>query len=94
MLNKDERILGNGAVGSSEAVATSTTIAAIVTSLGGPPGAVGIVRLSGPTAVAIAGCVFRPLSKKMREDSGWRPRSHFVEYGVAMDPHGDVIDEV
>lgn len=94
LLKKDERILGNGAVRASEAVATSTTIAAIVTSLGGPPGAVGIVRLSGPAAVSVGGRVFRPLSKRKRKNTGWRPKSHFVEHGVALDPHGDVIDEV
>uniref|UniRef100_A0A0E0AV69 TrmE-type G domain-containing protein n=1 Tax=Oryza glumipatula TaxID=40148 RepID=A0A0E0AV69_9ORYZ len=52
------------------------TIAAIVTSLGGGPAAVGIVRLSGPDAAAVAG------------------RVHFVEYGVALDRDGGVIDEV
>lgn len=45
-------------------MANTTTIAAIVTSLGGPPAAVGIVRLSGPSAVDIAGKVFRPLRNK------------------------------
>ncbi|KAG6383104.1 hypothetical protein SASPL_157153 [Salvia splendens] len=41
--NKDER-LGDGEVSCAEPVPSSSTIAAIVTSLGGPPGAVGIVR--------------------------------------------------
>ncbi|KAL6900796.1 hypothetical protein ACP4OV_005472 [Aristida adscensionis] len=67
------------------------TIAAIVTSLGGGPAAVGIVRLSGPDAVAVAGRVFRPARKA---PAPWRPRSHFVEYGVALDAEGNVIDEV
>ncbi|KAL5221081.1 hypothetical protein ABZP36_025794 [Zizania latifolia] len=67
------------------------TIAAIVTSLGGGPAAVGIVRLSGSDAVAVAGRVFCPAR---REPTPWRPRSHFVEYGVAVDGDGNVIDEV
>ncbi|OEL25742.1 tRNA modification GTPase MnmE [Dichanthelium oligosanthes] len=69
------------------------TIAAIVTSLGGGPAAVGIVRLSGPDAVAVAGRVFRP-SRRTPAQAPWRPRSHFVEYGLALDADGSVIDEV
>lgn len=67
------------------------TIAAIVTSLGGGPAAVGVVRLSGADAVAVAGRVFRPARK---EPEAWKPRSHFVEYGFALDGDGSVIDEV
>lgn len=80
---------------------STSTIAAIVTSLGGPPAAVGIVRLSGPTAVDIAGRVFFPAKKKKKQeksfDSGsasWRPTSHVVEYGVVLDSRGNVVDEV
>uniref|UniRef100_A0A0E0AV68 TrmE-type G domain-containing protein n=1 Tax=Oryza glumipatula TaxID=40148 RepID=A0A0E0AV68_9ORYZ len=40
------------------------TIAAIVTSLGGGPAAVGIVRLSGPDAAAVAGRVPRTLTTR------------------------------
>ncbi|KAG5061359.1 hypothetical protein AAZX31_01G191300 [Glycine max] len=36
-------------------VGSGTTIAAVVTSMGGPPAAVGIVRLSRPGAVSIVG---------------------------------------
>lgn len=72
---------------------SASTIAAIVTSLGGPPGAVGIVRLSGPSAVAIVARVFRPATIKNKKNS-WRPISHVVEYGVVLDPHGNVLDEV
>ncbi|KAA8538038.1 hypothetical protein F0562_027382 [Nyssa sinensis] len=92
VLKKDER-LGSGAVNPDQ-VACSSTIAAIVTSLGGPPGAVGIVRLSGPSAVAIVARVFRPATKRKRKVSGWRPTSHVVEYGMVLDPHGNVVDEV
>ena len=52
VLKKDER-LGTGEC--VDEVASGTTIAAIVTSVGGPPAAVGIVRLSGPGAVSIVG---------------------------------------
>jgi tRNA modification GTPase len=98
VLGKDERFLV-GAGGAQPVENTSATIAAIVTSLGGPPAAVGIVRLSGPSAVAIAGRVFRPARTKKRKSlngssSSWRPTSHVVEYGVVSDPHGNVVDEV
>ncbi|CAI8597484.1 unnamed protein product [Vicia faba] len=81
---KDQRLVENN----NTDVVSSTTIAAIVTSLGGPPAAVGIVRLSGPNAVSIAGRVFRPVRNK------WQPTSHVVEYGVVMDSDGNVVDEV
>lgn len=93
-MHQDERVslydggnvgCGNGGGGSS----VVGTIAAIVTSVGG---AVGIVRLSGPASVGIAGKVFRPNRKRRRQ--GWRPTSHVVEYGVAEDSHGNVVDEV
>lgn len=90
LLSKDER-----SASGSRQLETTTTIAAIVTSLGGPPGAVGIVRLSGPSAVAIVGRVFRQTKKKRKKTVGtWRPTSHVVEYGVVCDPNGNVIDEV
>ncbi|KAL7154600.1 hypothetical protein ABFS83_03G012500 [Erythranthe nasuta] len=93
VLRKDER-LGNGEASSLELVSSPTTIVAIVTSLGGPPGAVGIVRLSGPSAVSIVGRVFRPKSRKRRKDFSWSPNSHVVEYGVVFDSNCNVIDEV
>ncbi|XP_031491763.1 uncharacterized protein LOC116258639 [Nymphaea colorata] len=74
----------------------SSTIAAIVTSLGGQPGAVGIVRISGPAAVDVAATVFRPAKKSKSSSSSvrWKPRSHLVEYGVVVDSEGKVVDEV
>lgn len=93
VLKKDERF-EDGEVSSAEPVPSSSTIAAIVTSLGGPPGAVGIVRLSGPSAVSIAGEVFRPKSRKRRKGTRWWPNSHVVEYGEVLDSHGNIIDEV
>lgn len=97
VLNNDERAaVGSGleGVSKSQPLLNSTTIAAVVTSLGGPPAAVGIVRLSGPSSVGIVGRLFRPKSKKKRNDSIWKPRSHVVEYGAVMDADGNVIDEV
>lgn len=91
-LKKDERLAEPvGAAHDICRVQNTSTIAAIVTSLGGPPGAVGIVRLSGPSAVAIASRVFRPTRKKK---STWQPVSHVVEYGMMFDTDGNVIDEV
>ncbi|XP_031256487.1 uncharacterized protein LOC116114480 [Pistacia vera] len=88
----DERFLAaNG--GTQEKFESSRTIAAIVTSMGGPPGAVGIVRLSGPKAVDVVGRVFRPLKTRKRKTS-WRPTTHVVEYGVVLDAQGEVVDEV
>ncbi|KAK6773313.1 hypothetical protein RDI58_028551 [Solanum bulbocastanum] len=76
-------------------VLNTSTIAAIVTSLGGPAAAVGIIRLSGPSAVPIVGRVVHPkVKKKKRSSSDWRPRSHVVEYGFVSDSHENVIDEV
>ncbi|KAH1065313.1 hypothetical protein J1N35_030300 [Gossypium stocksii] len=98
--NRDERLVGLGSVndgGSIDTQSSTSTIAAVVTSLGGPPAAVGIVRLSGPNAVDIAGRVFSPAKKKKRFDSGsgsWKPKSHIVEYGVVLDSQGNVVDEV
>ncbi|XP_077213060.1 tRNA modification GTPase isoform X2 [Tasmannia lanceolata] len=90
---KDERLGSNP---NCELVEGSSTIAAIVTSLGGRSGAVGIVRLSGPSAVEIAGRVFRPAKKKKKNTSSflWKPKSHYVEYGVVSDLEGNVVDEV
>ncbi|XVE55452.1 hypothetical protein DITRI_Ditri03aG0159700 [Diplodiscus trichospermus] len=100
IFNNDERLVGLGSVNRGDPIhaqSSTSTIAAIVTSLGGPPAAVGIVRLSGPTAVDIAGRVFLPAKTKRRCDSGsaaWRPISHVVEYGVVLDSRGNVVDEV
>ncbi|KZV28933.1 putative tRNA modification GTPase MnmE [Dorcoceras hygrometricum] len=93
VLKKDER-LGNGEVNSADTSLSSSTIAAIVTSLGGPPGAVGIVRLSGPSSVSIVRQLFQPKSRKKRKGSGWWPNTHVVEYGVVVDCNGNAIDEV
>ncbi|CAD5188631.1 unnamed protein product [Musa acuminata subsp. malaccensis] len=95
ILTEDERF-GSEDAGRNEASPGWGTIAAIVTSMGGGSAAVGIVRLSGPTAVDVAAKVFRPAttSKEGSRVVSWRPRSHFVEYGFVLDRKGNVIDEV
>ncbi|XP_072953720.1 uncharacterized protein [Typha angustifolia] len=96
VLTRDGRSAQPSELEKEEGVSGSATIAAIVTSLGGGAGAVGIVRISGSTAVDVARRVFRPRrrSKEASCSDSWRPRSHFVEYGFAFDRNGNVIDEV
>ncbi|CAO2826304.1 unnamed protein product [Amaranthus hypochondriacus] len=98
ILKQDERF--SWATGMTQ-LPNSSTIAAIVTSLGGPPAAVGIVRLSGSESVDIARKVFRPIrksSKHNKVDKGdtnlWKPTSHVVEYGVVLDVFDNIVDEV
>ncbi|XP_078444596.1 tRNA modification GTPase [Wolffia australiana] len=94
---EDERIASSDDEKGGSLVESSNTIAAIVTSLGGGPAAVGIVRLSGPAAVSIVGQIFRPAkARKFGSDQipRWIPISHSVEYGVVLDHQGNVIDEV
>lgn len=62
------------------------TIAAISTPLG--EAGIGIVRLSGPEAVAIARQLFRP----RRPVNDWQ--SHHLYLGHILDSQGQVIDEV
>ncbi|CAA7013362.1 unnamed protein product [Microthlaspi erraticum] len=97
----DERVVGllsnvddDDAFDNVDRFQSSSTIAAIVTPIGGPPGAVGIVRLSGPNAVEVAQQVFRSAKTRRKNSDSWRPRSHFVEYGVVVDSNGNVVDEV
>ncbi len=65
---------------------TADTIAAISTPLG--EAGIGIVRLSGPTACAIAHRLFRP----HRPRPTWQ--SHRLYLGHIVDPQGEIIDEV
>jgi len=62
------------------------TLAAISTPLG--EAGIGIVRLSGPTAEAIARRLFRP----HRPRPQWQ--SHRLYLGHIVDPQGEIIDEV
>ncbi|XP_050207295.1 uncharacterized protein LOC126656734 [Mercurialis annua] len=96
--HNDQRIMGSNGTTTSQhninensSSISSSTIAAIVTSIGGPPAAVGIVRLSGPSALDIASRVFKPLRKI---NTVWKPTSHVVDYGVVLDHQGNLIDEV
>src|SRR5579871_417403 len=70
---------------------TNDTIAAIAT----PPGigGVGIVRISGPEALAIARRIFRR-SGKRESAVDWQPESHRLYYGHAVQPRtGQTLDE-
>ena len=64
------------------------TIAAISTPPG--PGAIGILRLSGPRAVEVAQASFRPLNKTPLS----RHRPHELVYGDLLDRDGQPIDRV
>ena len=64
------------------------TIAAISTPAG--PGAIGILRLSGPGAVPIAEKCFKPLGRKGLRDHG--PRE--LVYGDLLDSGGEAVDRV
>ncbi|MDP3426330.1 MAG: tRNA uridine-5-carboxymethylaminomethyl(34) synthesis GTPase MnmE, partial [Humidesulfovibrio sp.] len=63
------------------------TITAIATASG--PGAVGIVRVSGPAALALAGALFR---SSRSEFTGLKPRR--LHHGSLVDAVGRVLDEV
>ena len=67
---------------------TRDTIAAIATPAG--PGAIGILRLSGPQAAEIAAAVFRPLGKRGLLEHPART----LVYGDLLDREGEVIDRV
>ncbi|WP_243547315.1 tRNA uridine-5-carboxymethylaminomethyl(34) synthesis GTPase MnmE [Pseudodesulfovibrio tunisiensis] len=62
------------------------TIAAIAT----PPGegGVGIIRISGPEAKAIARALFRPAASSFTD---FRP--HHLHYGTIADAHGNTLDD-
>ena len=64
------------------------TIAAVATPAG--PGAIGILRLSGPRAADIAAACFRPLGRKGLLEHP--PRT--LVYGSLLDCEGQVIDQV
>jgi len=64
-----------------------TTIAAIATAVG--VGGIGIVRLSGPEALAIGDLVFRSRGGKISEQPGYTAR-----YGTVIEvATGKIIDE-
>ena len=66
---------------------TSSTICAIATA---PGGAIGIVRISGPSAIILAETLFRP-----QQGAPLRERkSHSLTFGTLVAPDGSLIDEV
>ncbi len=70
---------------------TNDTIAAIAT----PPGigGVGIIRVSGPEALAIARRIFRRPGNR-QDAATWQPESHRLYYGHAIQPRtGQTLDE-
>jgi tRNA modification GTPase len=69
---------------------TAETIAAIATPSG--TGGLGIVRVSGPQALAVGLRIFHPAQPL---SAGEPPPTHLLTYGHVMDPAtGEVIDEV
>lgn len=65
------------------------TIVAVSTATG--PGAIGIVRMSGPKAISIAECAFQP-ARGMRLDQG---ETYRLLYGHVVDPVDETpVDEV
>ncbi len=63
------------------------TICAIATPIG--EAGIGLIRLSGPQALKMAGKIFRP------KDPGRSLRSHVLQYGWIKDPvSGELVDEV
>ena len=65
------------------------TIVALSTAIG--PGAIGIVRLSGPDAIAIAESAFRPARNKPLQPG----ETYSLLYGHVVDPQsGETVDEV
>lgn len=79
---------------------SSDTIVAIATPIVPQLGGVSIVRISGENARAVAGEIFIPSSKKLRDDddkfSSRSFQSHLVLHGTAVDRSNgnEVIDEV
>ncbi len=63
------------------------TICAIATA---PGGAIGIIRVSGPDAIAITGRLFTPASGKPLAERA----AHTLTFGQILSPAGEVVDEV
>ena len=55
-------------------------------------GAVAILRLSGPDAVAVAGNIFRPSGSRTCLQL-WQPESHRIYHGHILDSEGRLVDE-
>ena len=83
----------------------SDTIAAIATS--GGKGGIGIVKISGANAFAVARAIFRPMDRQRESKAGdvaaprvekgrtYEFESHRLYYGHILDPEdGKILDEV
>ncbi len=70
-------------------VQTQDTIAAISTAVS--ESGIGIIRISGPDAIAAADLVYRSPGGKKKLG---KADSHTIHYGYICDPEGSVIDEV
>lgn len=66
-----------------------STIAAIATGL--TDSGIGIIRISGPDAVAVGNCLFRTVSGRA---SLIKVESHLLQYGFVVDENETVLDEV
>ncbi len=88
----DNTAAATAAAHDAAAVGDTDTIAAIVT--GAAAGAVSIIRLSGANAVPLAQQVFQPGSGSRAGGKVWKPESHQVYYGRAVDAAGGTLDEV
>lgn len=64
----------------------------VISRAGGQQGSVGIIRVSGMEAFDMLHKVFRRYGEKPAV--AWKPKSHTVYYGEAIDPGGTVLDEV
>ena len=66
-----------------------STIAAIATGL--TDSGIGIIRISGPDAIAVGNRLFRTVSGKASLENA---ESHFLQYGFVVDETDTVLDEV
>ena len=69
------------------AIANQDTICAIATA---PGGAIGIIRVSGPDAIAITDRLFTPASGKPLAERA----AYTLTFGQILSPAGEVVDEV
>lgn len=63
---------------------------------GGHSGAVAIIRLSGPNAIACSSKIFRPgpPAGSAEVPGAFQPTSHRIYYGHVVEASGNIVDEV
>jgi len=66
---------------------TEDTICAIATAQGG---AIGTIRVSGPEAITLTDCIFKPVSGKPLAERA----PYTLTFGHILSPEGEIIDEV